>query len=239
MPPIATLLYVASVSPSWNDITYVSHMFFVRLPHADRTLFRHCRKWVVSSARPAPRAPPLCSTPPPCLSSILHAVRPSQRMRRQPPPFFPCAFATRATTQIYGKPSPCPPSSPTSHLPLNVNAITGKTCLSTPFPHSPPSPPPPDPLLPNDLRSYPLRVRSDICKATDGGSRMLKPSPIPDYMKRVPGRKAPYEIALEEEEAAIRRACANPVIRSSGTCFSQRRGVSAHDPPGVCRGSQY
>jgi hypothetical protein len=42
---------------------------------------------------------------------------------------------------------------------------------------------------------------------------MPKPSPIPDYMKRVPGRKAPYEIALEEEEAAARRARANPVIR--------------------------
>ena len=48
---------------------------------------------------------------------------------------------------------------------------------------------------------------------------MPKPSPIPDYMKRVPGRKAPYEIALEEEEAAALRARSNPVIRDGGTCF--------------------
>jgi len=32
-------------------------------------------------------------------------------------------------------------------------------------------------------------------------------------MKRVPGRKAPYEVALEEEEEAARKAHANPVIR--------------------------
>ncbi|KAH8981537.1 hypothetical protein EDB92DRAFT_1897243 [Lactarius akahatsu] len=75
------------------------------------------------------------------------------------------------------------------------------------------APPPPDPSLPDDLRSYPLRIRSDICKATGGGRWMPKPSPIPDYMKCVPGRKAPYEIALEEEEAAARKARANPVIR--------------------------
>jgi len=48
---------------------------------------------------------------------------------------------------------------------------------------------------------------------------MPKPSPIPDYMKRVPGRKAPYEIALEQEEEAVRRARANPVIRDGGMSF--------------------
>jgi hypothetical protein len=65
---------------------------------------------------------------------------------------------------------------------------------------------------------------------------MPKPSPIPDYMKRVPGRKAPYEIALEEEEAAARRARANPVIRDGGTCLLdslQRRRTSADHPSGV------
>ncbi|KAH9971194.1 hypothetical protein BGW80DRAFT_1460713 [Lactifluus volemus] len=77
----------------------------------------------------------------------------------------------------------------------------------------PQQPPPPDPSLPDDLRSYPLRIRSDICKATGGGRWTPKPSPIPDYMMRVPGRKAPYEIALEEEEEAARRARSNPVIR--------------------------
>ena len=92
----------------------------------------------------------------------------------------------------------------------------------------PPSPPPPDPSLPDDLRSYPLRIRSDICKATGGGRWTPKPSPIPDYMKRVPGRKAPYEIALEEEEAAARRARANPVIRDGGTLVS----LIVSTPPG-------
>lgn len=48
---------------------------------------------------------------------------------------------------------------------------------------------------------------------------MPKPSPIPDYMKRVPGRKAPYEIAVEEEAAAARRALSNPVIRDGGMSF--------------------
>ncbi|KAI9451217.1 FYVE zinc finger-domain-containing protein [Lactarius psammicola] len=73
-----------------------------------------------------------------------------------------------------------------SHVFLNVSTLTcsNKTSPSTPF-------------------SYPLRIRR----------WMPKPSPIPDYMKCVPGRKAPYEIALEEEEAAARKARANPVIR--------------------------
>ena len=48
---------------------------------------------------------------------------------------------------------------------------------------------------------------------------MPKPSPIPDYMKCVPGRKAPYELAVEEEKAAARRALSNPVIRDGGTFF--------------------
>jgi len=38
-------------------------------------------------------------------------------------------------------------------------------------------------------------------------------------MKRVPGRKAPYEIAVEEEAAAARRALSNPVIRDGGMSF--------------------
>jgi len=56
---------------------------------------------------------------------------------------------------------------------------------------------------------------------------MPKPSPIPDYMKRVPGRKAPYEIALEEEEKAARRARANPVIRDGDF---QYRPPRPHQP---------
>ena len=38
-------------------------------------------------------------------------------------------------------------------------------------------------------------------------------------MKCVPGRKAPYEIAVEEEKAAARKALSNPVIRDGGTFF--------------------
>ena len=71
---------------------------------------------------------------------------------------------------------------------------------------------------------------------------MPKPSPIPDYMKRVPGRKAPYEIALEEEEAAALRARSNPVIRDGGTCFRdslQHRWTSADHYSGVCTDFQY
>ena len=64
-------------------------------------------------------------------------------------------------------------------------------------------------------------------------------------MKRVPGRKAPYEIALEEEEAAARRARANPVIRDGGTLFrsihralpdcSQRLSVPSTTPTSTQR----
>jgi hypothetical protein len=46
-------------------------------------------------------------------------------------------------------------------------------------------------------------------------------------MKCVPGRKAPYEVALEKEEEATRRAHANPVIRDGGTFFR----LSALVPP--------
>lgn len=46
-------------------------------------------------------------------------------------------------------------------------------------------------------------------------------------MKRVPGRKAPYEIALEEEEEAARRAHANPIIKDGGKSL---RLVQRHAP---------
>jgi hypothetical protein len=45
-------------------------------------------------------------------------------------------------------------------------------------------------------------------------------------MKCVPGRKAPYEIAVEEEKAAARRALSNPVIRDGGTSFQVIRTYS-------------
>ncbi|KAF8261006.1 FYVE zinc finger-domain-containing protein [Lactarius quietus] len=128
-------------------------------------------------------------------------------------PVLPARVCDDCYAQIHGNPSPCSPSSPTCSTmsaPLPIRPRPGPPRRSRTLPTSPP---PPDPSLPDDLRNYPLRIRSDICKATGGGRWTPKPSPIPDYMKRVPGRKAPYEIALEEEEAAVRRARANPVIR--------------------------
>lgn len=122
-------------------------------------------------------------------------------------------------SQIYGTTpthSPSPSSSSCSSAPSST---------TTSRPSAPrrsrtlPPPPPPDPSLPDDLRNYPLRIRSDICKATGGGRWTPKPSPIPDYMKCVPGRKAPYEVAIEEEEAVARRALSNPVIRDGGMFF--------------------
>jgi hypothetical protein len=85
--------------------------------------------------------------------------------------------------------------------------------------HEPSPPPPPDPSRPDVLQKYPLRIRSDICKATGSGWWTPKPSPIPDYMKRIPGHKAPYKIALEEEEETVWNAHANPVVtsRDAGT----------------------
>ncbi|KAH9032172.1 FYVE-domain-containing protein, partial [Lactarius pseudohatsudake] len=109
---------------------------------------------------------------------------------------------------------PLPTLAVVSHMLLDVGARTNshKTCPSTPFRTLPLVAPPPDPSLPDDLRSYPLRICSNICKATGGGRWMPKPSPIPDYVKCVPGSKVPYEIT--EEEAAARKARANPIIKS-------------------------
>jgi len=77
MPLIATPLFAVSPSPSWNDVTIVESA-------------------VVSSARPALRALPLCLTPPPCPSSIPRAVRRYLRTRHRLPLSYPRAFVTRA-----------------------------------------------------------------------------------------------------------------------------------------------
>ncbi|KAH9977553.1 hypothetical protein BJV74DRAFT_780952 [Russula compacta] len=142
-------------------------------------------------------------------------------------PVLPARVCDACYAQIYGTPPPHSPSSSSSSSPISVSPPTS----SRPSPRRsrtlPVLPPPPDPSLPDDLRSYPLRIRSDICKATGGGRWMPKPPPIPDYMKRVPGRKAPYEIALEEEQEAARRALANPVIRDGDF---QYRSPRPHQP---------
>lgn len=139
-------------------------------------------------------------------------------------PVLPARVCDACYAQIHGTTpthSPSPSSSSTS------SALSSTSTTSRPPPprrsRTLPAPPPPDPSLPDDLRNYPLRIRSDICKATGGGRWTPKPSPIPDYMKRVPGRKAPYELAVEEEEAAVRRALSNPVIRDGGTSFRVTR----------------
>lgn len=129
--------------------------------------------------------------------------------------------------QIHGTTPPHSPSSSTSSPPPSLASRSASAGSRPPTPRRsrtlPPAPPPPDPSLPDDLRNYPLRIRSDICKATGGGRWTPKPSPVPAYMKRVPGRKAPYEIALEEEEEAARRAHANPIVRDGGKFLSAPR----------------
>ncbi|KAI9510708.1 FYVE zinc finger-domain-containing protein [Russula earlei] len=128
-------------------------------------------------------------------------------------PVLPARVCDACYAQIHGTVPPHSPSPSLSPSPMSISEFTSSHPLPRRSRTLPLAPPPPDPSLPDDLRSYPLRIRSDICKATGGGRWMPKPSPIPDYMKRVPGRKAPYEIALEEEEAAAQRARANPIIR--------------------------
>jgi hypothetical protein len=109
------------------------------------------------------------------------------------------------------------------HLPCRLYHHRGPHSIASThhvlFMNPPPAPPPPDPSHPDDLQKYPLRIHSDICKATGSGWWTPKPSPIPDYMKRIPGHKAPYKIALEEEEETVWNAHANPVVtsRDAGT----------------------
>jgi hypothetical protein len=66
------------------------------LPHPSLILFSIVENVVVSSARPALRALPLCLTPPPCPSSMPHTVRRYLCTRHQPLPSYPRAFVTRA-----------------------------------------------------------------------------------------------------------------------------------------------
>ncbi|KAH9015010.1 hypothetical protein EDB85DRAFT_844518 [Lactarius pseudohatsudake] len=93
-------------------------------------------------------------------------------------PVLPARIRDACYAQIYGNPSPRSLSSPTCSL-MSVPAPT----RTRPVPPRctrilPPAPPPPDPSLPDDLRSYPLRIRSDICKATGRGRWMPKPELI-------------------------------------------------------------
>ncbi|KAH9040496.1 hypothetical protein EDB85DRAFT_2173782 [Lactarius pseudohatsudake] len=128
-------------------------------------------------------------------------------------PVLPARVCDACYAQIHGNPSPRSPSSPTCSsmsVPAPTRTRPAPPRRSRTLPLVAPLP---DPSLPDDLRSYPLQICSNICKATGGGRWMPKPSPIPDYVKCVPGSKVPYEIT--EEEAAARKACANPIIKSA------------------------
>lgn len=66
-----------------------------------------------------------------------------------------------------------------------------------------------------ELDAYPLRRSSIICKATGGGRWEPKNSP-PRIGFRIPGRKAPYELEMEREDAEERRRRMNPIVRDGG-----------------------
>lgn len=66
-----------------------------------------------------------------------------------------------------------------------------------------------------ELDAYPLRRSSIICKATGGGRWEPKNSP-PKIGFRVPGRKAPYELEMEREDAEEVRRRMNPIVRDGG-----------------------
>ena len=66
-----------------------------------------------------------------------------------------------------------------------------------------------------DLDYYPLRHHSSICKATGGGR--WEPKPVRNWDgHRIPGGKAPFEIALEREAEKERLRKLNPIIRHGG-----------------------
>ncbi|VDC05148.1 unnamed protein product [Peniophora sp. CBMAI 1063] len=88
-----------------------------------------------------------------------------------------------------------------------------------------PRTPPPVELPPDlaELATYPLRHPSAICKATGGGRWVPAPPPEDPALKRMPGRPAAYEAALEAEAEARRRALQNPMVVDGA--FRMRRPV--------------
>ncbi|KAF8265730.1 hypothetical protein EI94DRAFT_1702262 [Lactarius quietus] len=140
--------------------------------------------------------PPLCLTRPPCPSSTRMVHRSSHTCcQLEHPPFtvLPRCVVTRAS------PNPWQTFSilaVVSHLLHNVGPLTSLT--SNLFPHSPPPGTGLKPSLPDNLHNF-QHLQSDWHWWTP------KPSPIRDYMKSTPWSKAPYEIALEGEEATAWR----------------------------------
>ncbi|KAI0041137.1 hypothetical protein FA95DRAFT_1501835, partial [Auriscalpium vulgare] len=60
-----------------------------------------------------------------------------------------------------------------------------------------------------DLRTYPLRRPSRLCKAAGGGRWTPKPVVQPP----VPGRKQAFEVRMDAAAAAARERARNPVVR--------------------------
>ncbi|KAI0757632.1 hypothetical protein C8Q80DRAFT_113165 [Daedaleopsis nitida] len=82
-----------------------------------------------------------------------------------------------------------------------------------------------------ELDSYPLKRASSICKANGGGR--WEPKPIPEYSaKRIPGRKAAYELELEREEEERRLRRANPVFKNGDFQLRCPREIEPRSPAG-------
>ncbi|KAG8220228.1 hypothetical protein J3R82DRAFT_1267 [Butyriboletus roseoflavus] len=83
-----------------------------------------------------------------------------------------------------------------------------------------------------ELDAYPLRRSSIICKATGGGRWEPKNSP-PKIGFRMPGRKAPYELEMEREDAEEVRRRMNPIVRDGA--FQYRFRQIRNPPESLCR----
>ncbi|KAH9917393.1 FYVE-domain-containing protein [Epithele typhae] len=88
-----------------------------------------------------------------------------------------------------------------------------------------------DAELLGELEAYPLRIASNVCKATGGGR--WEPKPIPEYVtKRIPGCKPAYELELEREEAERKLRRANPVFRDGDFQLRAPREMEPRSPGG-------
>ena len=70
-----------------------------------------------------------------------------------------------------------------------------------------------------DLEYYPLRVHSSVCKVMGGGR--WSPKPVRQWDgHRIPGGKAPFEVAMDRAAEKERLRKLNPVIRDGGMSIS-------------------
>ncbi|EIM91939.1 uncharacterized protein STEHIDRAFT_136038 [Stereum hirsutum FP-91666 SS1] len=101
-------------------------------------------------------------------------------------------------------------------------------------------PPPSDPSVApevtspvGELDSYPLRLKSEVCKRTGGGRWTPKKCPI-DAAARLPGRRPLYEVEMEQEEERQRRARENPVVKDGDFQIRIARDLQPGTPYGPC-----